>query len=70
MIHRINYPIILFIITQFFLLQNLHAETPHASSAENSQVITPLENTHQVAAYRVMRFNNLSMQDFLNVAPC
>ena len=50
MIHRINYPIILFIITQFFLLQNLHAETPHASSAENSQVITPLENTHQVAA--------------------
>ena len=50
MIYRINYPIILFIITQFFLLQNLHAETPHASSAENSQVITPLENTHQVAA--------------------
>ena len=28
----------------------MHAETPHASSAENSQVITPLENTHQVAA--------------------
>ena len=50
MIYRINYPTILFIITQFFLLQNLHAETPHASSAENSQVITPLENTHQVAA--------------------
>ena len=50
MIYRINYPTILFIITQFFLLQNLHAETPHASSAENSQVITPLENTHQLAA--------------------
>lgn len=50
MIYRINYPTILFIITQFFLLQNLHAETPHASSAENSQVITPLENTHQLTA--------------------
>ncbi|WP_410119761.1 urea ABC transporter permease subunit UrtB [Acinetobacter terrestris] len=37
-------------MTQFFLLQNLHAETPHASSAENSQVISPRENTHQVTA--------------------
>ena len=50
MIYRINYPTILFIITQFFLLQNLHAETPHASSAEDSQVISPRENTHQLAA--------------------
>ena len=50
MIYRINYPTILFIITQFFFLQNLNAETPNYSSAENSQVITQAENTHKAVA--------------------
>ena len=50
MIDRINYPTILFIITQFFFLQNLNAETPNSSSAENSQVITQAENTHKAVA--------------------
>ncbi|NNG82290.1 MULTISPECIES: urea ABC transporter permease subunit UrtB [Acinetobacter Taxon 24D] len=50
MIYRINYPTILFIITQFFFLQNLNAETPNSSSAENSQVITQAENTHKAVA--------------------
>ncbi|NNG75199.1 urea ABC transporter permease subunit UrtB [Acinetobacter sp. ANC 4277] len=50
MIDRINYPTILFIITQFFFLQNLNADTPNSSSAENSQVITQAENTHKAVA--------------------
>ncbi|NNH86420.1 urea ABC transporter permease subunit UrtB [Acinetobacter terrae] len=50
MIDRINYPTILFIITQFFFLQNLNAEMPNSSSAENSQVITQAENTHKAVA--------------------
>ena len=50
MIYRINYPTILFIITQFFFLQNLNAETPNSSSAENSQVITQTENMHKAVA--------------------
>jgi len=50
MIYRINYPTILFIITQFFFLQNLNAETPNTSSAENSQVITQAENTQKAVA--------------------
>ncbi|NNH39950.1 urea ABC transporter permease subunit UrtB [Acinetobacter terrae] len=47
MIYRINYPTILFIITQFFFLQNLNAETPNSPSTENSQVINQAENTHK-----------------------
>jgi urea transport system permease protein len=50
MIDRINYPTILFIITQFFFLQNLNAETPNSSSVKNSQVITQAENTHKAVA--------------------
>ncbi|WP_407304074.1 urea ABC transporter permease subunit UrtB [Acinetobacter sp.] len=50
MIYRINYSILLFIISQFFFLQNLNAATPNSPSAENSQVITPLKNTHQAVA--------------------
>lgn len=50
MIYRINYPTILFIITQFFFLQNLNAETPNSSSVKNSQVITQAENTHKAVA--------------------
>ncbi|TCH65164.1 urea ABC transporter permease subunit UrtB [Acinetobacter sp. ANC 4862] len=50
MIYRINYPTILFIIIQFFFLQNLNAETPNSSSAENSQVITQTENMHKAVA--------------------
>lgn len=50
MIDRINYPTILFIITQFFFLQNSNAEMPNYSSAENSQVITQAENTHKAVA--------------------
>ena len=51
MIDRINYPTILFIITQFFFLQNLNADTPNSSSAENSQVIiSQTKNTHKAVA--------------------
>lgn len=51
MIDRINYPTILFIITQFFFLQNLNAETPNSSSAENTQaIISQTKNTHKAVA--------------------
>ena len=49
MIHRINYPAILFIITHFFFLQNLNAEALNSPSAENS-VTTQLEITPKAVA--------------------